>query len=622
MRRNIKNPLARKAFFILAGALALFHILIVTVWLLDTIYIVAVDLMVGMVLIFCMYPATQWSPKDRMTILDAALALAAIAIGIHTITQCELYLFRLGEPTIYDLIMGCLAIVLTLEAVRRTTGFVLPTITTLFLLYCFLGKYAPSIFRIMPVPFEQVIFMLFCGLHGIYGTILIVMGTIIFLFIIFAGFIKQSAVGNFFMDLSFALVGRTVGGPAKLAVTASGLMGMLTGAGTANVVATGNITIPLMKKYGYKPQIAGAIEAAASVGGQLLPPIMGAAAFIIAQVTGESYATICVVSFLPALLYMGSVMFYVHLEAKKTNIKLIDQKNIPDLKEVLKRGVHLIVPVIILFILIIMEYSLARAALLGTASVVVVSCLRRHTRMNFMSVLQAFKVSGLDMLMLLSAGAAAGIILGVVSLTGLGIKISSIFLSVSGGNLFLMVCLVGLASLIFGMGLPIVASYIVLATLAGPALESLGVPVLIAHLVILWFSIDAAVTPPVAITSYVAAGIAEAPIMPTVWEAWKAAKGLYVIPFLMVYSPLISGNLFQKLEVTLMAFFGLYALTASWKGYLFRRTLLPERFLLIPVALLLFLPSSKGYLPLTHVAGLLFFLCLGFINKKMFINSR
>jgi TRAP transporter 4TM/12TM fusion protein len=345
---------------------------------------------------------------------------------------------------------------------------------------------------------------------------------------------------------------------------------------------------------------------------------MGATVFLIAQITGISYAHICVVSFLPAILYMASVMFYVHLEAERSDIGVIEKSKIPRLRDVLKKGGHLALPLILLFALILLEYSLPRAALLGMTSVIVVSFFRKSTRLTGKAFLEALKSSGMGMLTLLSAGASAGIILGVVCVTGIGIKFSSIFLSLSGGNLFLMICLIGLASLIFGMGLPIIASYIVLATLAGPALESLGVPVLTAHLVILWFSVDAAVTPPVAITSYVAAGIAEAPIMSTVWEAWKAAKGLYVIPFLMVYTPLIDGNLFQKLEVTLMALFGLFAMTASWKGFLFTRTLLFERLLLPVAALLLFFPGSNDYLPLTHVTGLALFLCLCFSNKKLF----
>jgi TRAP-type uncharacterized transport system fused permease subunit len=288
----------------------------------------------------------------------------------------------------------------------------------------------------------------------------------------------------------------------------------------------------------------------------------------------------------------------------------------------MKQGGHLLIPIILLFSLIFMNYSLARAAMLSIAATFFVSLIRKKTRMGFEQIKNAFQEAGFDMLMLLAAGATAGIILGVVWLTGLGLKFSSFFLDVAGQNLFLMLCLIAIVSLIFGMGLPVVASYIVLATLAGPALEQLSVPPIVAHLVVFWFSVDALVTPPVAMASYVAAGIAKAPIMPTAMESWKAAKALYIVPFLMVYGPLITGDIFQKIEVFLMALCGFFAMTASYKGFLLKPALIPERALLALAALLLFLPGDKSYMPLTHVSGLILFVSLMFVNKMIFFDYR
>jgi TRAP transporter 4TM/12TM fusion protein len=359
-----------------------------------------------------------------------------------------------------------------------------------------------------------------------------------------------------------------IGGPAKMAVFASGLMGSISGSAVANTVGTGSITIPLMKRVGFSAKFAGGVEAAASTGGQLMPPIMGAGAFIMSQWTQIPYLQIVGVAIIPALLYFLSVAFFVHLRAKKQGLKVMEDHEIPKISEVMKEGWHFFIPIGVLIGLLMVGYTPTYAACAGIASIVAASWLNKNTRMGLRDILDAFAQGTRSMVTTGVILLCSGIVIGVVLMVGAGIKFSILISGIAGGSLLITIILIALASLVLGMGLPVTASYIVLAVLAAPSLEMLGAPLIGAHMLIFWYSQDANVTPPVCLAAYSAAGISGSAPLATGVESWKLAKGLYIIPLLFVYTPILfQGNFIEVAEVSIAALLGLFCFAAFFEGY-------------------------------------------------------
>ena len=432
--------------------------------------------------------------------------------------------------------------------------------------------------------------------------------------------LESTGGGNFFIELAYALTGRFSGGPAKTSVIASGFMGSISGSAVGNVVATGSFTIPMMKKVGYRPHVAGAIEAAASTGGQLMPPIMGAGAFLMAEFTNTSYLTIIKVALIPAIMYYLTVLFFVHYEAKKYGLEGQPKENLPRFWLVVKEGLHFIIPVIILIYVLVSNYSPMMAGFVAVMSTMIASLAANAVRWalntghhatggsnreaisqfcfrEFKTVVGALEKGAKSAVMVSVACAAAGIIVGMVTLTGMGLKFSSLVLDLSFGIKALAILLIGAASLVLGMGLPVTASYIVLATLAGPALLDMGVPIMVAHMIVFWYSQDANVTPPVSLASFAGAGIAGANPMRTAFTSWKLAKGLYIIPIIMAYRPLLGvGENYDLLnwEVGLtmvVTTLGLVAFASGLERYFLRRATWPETILFWIAAAGLFWPA-------------------------------
>jgi TRAP transporter 4TM/12TM fusion protein len=349
----------------------------------------------------------------------------------------------------------------------------------------------------------------------------------------------KSGLTHFFIDTAYCITGRFSGGPAKTAVVASGFMGSVAGSAVANVVATGSFTIPMMKKIGYKPHVAAAVEASASTGGQLMPPIMGAGAFLMAEFTQTPYLEIVKIAFIPAVLYFFSVILFVHIEAHKEGIWGLPKEVLPKLGATIKKGVHFIIPVAILITVLIMNYSPMMAGFIAILAVYFTALLRKGSRISFKTLLKTLEQGARNAVVVAVACAAAGIIVGVVNLTGTGLRFSSLVVTLSYGIPFLALALVAITSLLLGMGLPVTASYIVLVILAGPGLMDLGIPLLTAHMIVFWYSQDANVTPPVALEAFAASGIAGSSPMRTAFTSWKLAKGLYIIPVIMAYHPLL-----------------------------------------------------------------------------------
>ncbi len=589
---------------VLAVALSLFQLYTAGLTALTALIQRSVHLGAILCLVFLIYPPFRRVRKDRLN-LWWILDLGLIGLTLYCVLYLDFNLLaifeRQGDWLPQDVWVGVIGTLLVLEACRRVIGWVMAGICALSLLYAYFGPYMPDVIIHKGYSVERMATTLWLTTEGIFGIPIGVAATFVFIFVLFGAFLEVSGGGNFFIDLAHALTGRFSGGPAKTAVIASGFMGSVSGSAVGNVVATGSFTIPMMKRVGFKPHVAGAIEAAASTGGQLMPPIMGAGAFLMAEFTNTSYLEIIKVAFVPALLYYFTVLLFVHFEAKKTGLHGQAKENLPRASKVLAENLHFLIPVAVLVAALLAHVSPMKAGFLAVVSVWAASLIRSKSRMGPRKLLEALEKGARGAVVVSVACAAAGIIVGMVSLTGIGLKFSGLVLEFSFGHEILAILLIGLASLVLGMGLPVTASYIVLVILAGPALVELGVPLMVAHMIVFWYSQDANVTPPVSLASFAGAGIAGAPPMQTAFVSWKLAKGLYIIPIVMAYRPLLMNGPPLEVAATMVATAaGLAAFAAALDRYLLRAATWVETALLAGAALACFWPSlwtdAVGYL--------------------------
>ncbi|MBW1973329.1 MAG: TRAP transporter permease [Deltaproteobacteria bacterium] len=593
--------------YIICILMSLFHLWVNTFGTMPGIYRNAVHLGFVLVLVFLTIPISKKEP-NRLFSLDVVLAILGVVVALYILLfEEQLHLERASVAILRDYIFAAIAIILLLIATYRAVGWFIPFLSIVFLLYAlWFGKYVPGMFNYRGVALTRLLYRMYLTDEGIFGIVCSVSATYVFLFILFGAFLLKSGAGDFIIKLAQAIGGHRIGGPAKIAVISSGFMGSVSGSAVANTVATGTFTIPLMKKSGYQSHFAAAVEAAASTGGQLMPPIMGAGAFIMAQWTGISYIKIIAVAIIPAVMYFLSVAFFVHIEALKYNLKPIPKDQLPKLGKVLKDGIQFILPIAILVILLVTGYTATYAAAIGIVAIVVSSWIRKESRMGIRDILDAMYIGAKNSLSTAAILICAGIVIGVVSITGMGITFSGMVLHLSGGHLFWAIILVMLASLVLGMGLPVTASYIFLAILAAPALTHLGMSLLAAHMVIFWYSQDANVTPPVCLAAYTAAGISGSPPMKTGFTAWKLAKGLYIIPFLFAYSPILfEGPLWEVFATAISATFGLFVFTMFFEGYFLKKLHFYERGIAIVATVLFFWPHI-----LPKVIGFILFLAL------------
>jgi len=565
------------ALFVTAAAvvLSLFQLYTAGISPLTAMYQRSVHLVLIMVITFALNPPTKKASRDRFDIymaFDWFLILVAFLIGLYIWIEFDAIIERQGDWTRVDVFLGIVTIVLVMEATRRAIGLFMSVIAAVFLLYAYLGPYMPDLFAHKGYSVERISTTLYLTTEGIWGLPVGVAATFVFVFVLFGAFLERSGGGDFFIDLAYSLTGRMSGGPAKTSVVASGFMGSVSGSAVANVVTTGSFTIPMMKRVGYRPHVSGAIEAAASTGGQLMPPIMGAGAFLMAEFTNTSYLHIIKIAIVPAILYYVSVLFFVHFEAKKEGFIPSAKEDLPKLWVTLRDGLHFLIPVGVLIYVLINNYSPMMAGFIAVVSTVAAAMVRKSTRLSLRDIFEALESGAKKAVMVSVACGCAGIIVGCVSLTGLGLKFSSMVVSLSAGSPFLAIMLIGAASLVLGMGLPVTASYIVLVILAGPALMELGLPILVAHMVVFWYSQDANVTPPVALASFAGAGLAGASPMRCGFSSWKIAKGLYIIPIVMAYRPLLgNGPPGQVILTMVLTALGLIAFTACMEQYLVRK---------------------------------------------------
>lgn len=544
------------------------------------------------VLCFLLYPFGKKSPRGRASALDWLLVAVTVACIGYYIFNYPKMVYRAGLIVPADVIFGWTLIILSVEVTRRVVGLTIAIITVGFLVYCYFGPYFPGALGHGGVNLSRIGYYMFVTLEGIFGKVCDVFATFVFIFIIFGAFLELSGASRFFIDFPNALTGRYAGGPAKAAVIASGAMGSIAGSAVANVVTTGAFTIPLMKKNGFKPEVAGAVETCASCGGQILPPIMGAGAFIISEFTGYSYIDVIKVAAIPGLLYFMCIMIVVHTEAKKTGLKGLSKEDLPPIGRTFKEGWYFTIPIIAIILMLVTGFSPALAAVWSIICTVGVSMVKKKTRMTPKVIFTAFQKAGINSLSVGATTGSLGIIIGSIFLTGVGLKFSDLLISASGGILPVTIIMIAIASYVLGMGMTVTSSYIVLAVLAGPALTELGVSMMAAHLLIFWYSQNANITPPVCLAAYAGAAIACADPMKTGLKALVFAKPLYIIPFLFCYTPiLLDGPMGEVLMTLITCTVGLIAVTCSLQGWLLTHLKIHEIPVLLCSAVLLFIPT-------------------------------
>ena len=556
----------------------------------------AAHLMVVIPLAFLLYPARKRLPHGGPSPVDYFLAAAASAAFAWAIVSAERFEARFAyfdpvEPL--DLVFGVLALVTVFEATRRTVGSSIVVLNLVFIVYALTGPYWPGVLQHKGTSFPFLIEHLYMLSDGLFNFITGIMATFLFTFLAFGAFLRVSGADRFFTDFAFAVAGNRRGGPAKVAIISSALMGMLSGSTVSNVATTGTMTIPMMIRMGFKPHEAGAIESTASLGGALMPPLMGAGVFIMAAFTGVPLVTILGYSILPAVLYFASIYFHVESKARKEGIKPIPLDQLPRVAEVAKTQGHVVLPILVLISLLLMDYTPFFASSASVLTIIAVSMLRQSTRLTPPKLLAALEATTRVAVTVSSLSASAAVIYGVITATGLLVKVTSILLSAADGSVFIAIVLIAAMSYILGMGLPVTASYVLIAALGAPALADMGLPILAAHLIIFWFSQDSTITPPICMTAFVAASIAEASPMRTGWECVRMAKALYIVPFMFAFSGLLSDSPTEIFFDFAVLFCALALLPLALEGYWTRPLHLLERAILSLVSAG-FLKSALG----------------------------
>lgn len=557
---------------IFAVSAAIFHLYTAATGVLASRYQRGFHLFFLIPLAFLLFPATKKSPQDRIPLQDWLLAILSAVPSLFVIIEAPRLEGRWEFVTpILDseLAIGILLVIMLLEAVRRAVAPAMAGLALAAVLYLLFGHFLPGILYHRPYSLREAIEICYLVVDdGIYGSFTGISAVFVALFVIFGAFIYEMGLGQYFIDLAVRVAGKSTGGPAKIAVISSACFGTLSGSAAANVFATGTFTIPMMKRIGYRPQFAGSVEAAASTGGQLMPPIMGAGAFLMAEITHIPYLSICIAAALPAVLYFFSVGMMVHLEALKYKLKGLGEIDAPSLSTLLKDS-YLILPVAGLLVLMIKGYSPFRAAFVATLISVAISFLNRKTWMTPRKIVSALERGAKDMIMIAGACSCAGLITSVLMNTGLGLKFSTLVISSSQGIFLIAALLIMISSLILGMGLPTTAAYVLAVAAGGPALIKMGGELLSVHLFVFYFAILACVTPPVALAAYAGAAIAKTDPLKTGFEASKLVLAGYLIPYMMLYNPglMLRGSWSEILLSFALAIFTIIFLAMAVEGY-------------------------------------------------------
>lgn len=683
-----KKSITDKTVFFLGVLISLLHIYFNIIAVLPGLWQNSLHYAGFAVLCVLLYPLTQKEKTERSSLsfsIDLALGILAAAAAVYMISMEDAIYARGVRLSTAEWVAGTVLILSALEFTRRTTGWIIPILIILALTYVgWWGSMLSGVFKFSGLSAETILFRSVYGDDGLFGNIAKISSSFVFMFILFGAFLLRSGAGDFVINLARAVAGKTIGGPGLVAVFASGLTGTISGSAVANTASTGVITIPLMKKAGFDAKFAAGVEASASTGGQLMPPIMGAGAFVMASYTQIPYTTIVAFSVLPAILYFATVAFFVRVEAKRSQVIMVDDEQVSALTVIKEGGLPFLLPVTTLIGLLIYGFTPTYAAGISILAVIVSSWLTPH-KMGPVAIMDALALGAKNMVMTAILLCSVGLIVNVIATAGVGNTFSLMITNWAGSSLIIAIVLIALASLVLGMGLPVTAAYIVLGTLSAPALYNLiadsqlvdiiargaiseeakaifmiAVPekmdiighamsleqarsllgsipeeltgtlrdlilspeastfaLLSAHMIIFWLSQDSNVTPPVCLTAFTAAAIAKTPPMSTGFQSWKIAKGLYVVPLLFAYTPLIGGSWMQIIEIFFFAFIGLYALSGALQGYLENRLNWIMRFFTFALGGALLWPASF----VVHLGSLILFCILFFFNLKGGLNK-
>ncbi|WP_206811718.1 TRAP transporter permease [Paradesulfitobacterium ferrireducens] len=588
----------KKLITVLAVALSLFQLYTAAFGIFkNSIVHRAVHLTFIMVLFFLLYPSNKNLAKSRIWLfIDAVIAtLALISVGYIAVfyEQIAERIGNLQGLTQFDYVIGMIVIVLVLEATRRTNHIFLG-LMILALVYMVYGPYFPGLFAHPGIGLERLIYLLTYSSEGIFGTGLAVSSTYLYLFILFGVFLGKTGVTDFFVNFALSLVGRFAGGSAKASVIGSSLMGTVSGSSIGNVVASGTFTIPMMKAAGFRNHVAGAVEAVASSGGQLMPPVMGSAAFIMAEITGVSYGKIALTALIPAIIYYVNIFAVIHFEAVQHGLKGLPKDEVPRLKHVLKTSGYLIIPVLVLiYMLMIRGYTATKAGFVAIIASILVTYLRKENHFSWRDFLHACEKGARSALEIAILCAGIGIIISAVVLTGLGMRFSSIAMSLTGGELIPVLFMGMIISIILGMGMPTPVVYMLMAMFTAPTMVQMGVPLLAAHLFVFYYAILSGLTPPVCIAAIVAAGIADANWLKTGLTSSRFALTAFIIPYMWVFGPqlLMVGTWYEVLIAFVLACIGTVAMAGAVQGWLIEKTSVIERLILAIAGLLMIKPG-------------------------------
>jgi TRAP transporter 4TM/12TM fusion protein len=618
--RKAHSRIELKLFTLIAVFMSLFHLYVlgfypITPWVLYTVH-----LGLGAILILMIYPIRRSAYKSlTATTIDYILILLVLFAGSYLIIEMDELIYRIGvAPTPLDILVSIILIGTVLEITRRTTGLILPILALIFILYAHYGKYIAGDLGHRGYDWDRILSYL-NSMDAIFSVPIGASATFVFLFILFGSFLGMTGGSKFFINFAIGATGGRRGGPAKAAVVSSALFGSVSGNSVANVVSTGVFTIPLMKRIGYPSRYAGAVESIASTGGQIMPPILGSAAFIMAQLLGTSYINVVYASVVPALLYFFTVIIMIDLQAAKLGLKGLPKNELPNLKNVLMKEGHLFIPLLVLiFTMTVLKTSPIKAAIWAIASTIIVSFIKKQTRMTFSKLIKCLVDGAQSALGMIAACATAGIVIGVLNLTGAGLKFASLILSIAGDNLALALIMTMCATIILGMGLPTTAAYLITAAVVAPALIQMGVSPLAAHMFVFYFACLSAFTPPVALAAYAAAGIADAKPMQVALTSMKIGIVAFIIPFVFVYGPaiLLQGTPTQIIVSTLTALIGAFVLACGVEGWFIgKRANIIARIFLISAALTLIIPGI-----ITDAVGL--GLIIGGVLIQIFLKPR
>ncbi|MDR7542828.1 MAG: TRAP transporter fused permease subunit [Armatimonadota bacterium] len=572
-------------------------------------YFRGIAVLYSLVVPMLLYRGWQRAREDAPGVLDLFLAVAAIVGVGYWIAEHEAMAYRAGAYLPADFWMGVIVTIVALEAARRVLGLSMALVAVLPMLYALFGHYLPPIIGHRGFTFRRIIEYVYLTSDGIFGVMAEVIAGFVIPFVVFGSFLQRAGVGRFFIDLSLAALGRIAGGPAQAAVVSSALLGTINGSPIANTVTTGAITIPLMKRTGFPPHIAAAVEGAASTGGMVLPPVMGAGAFIMAEMTATPYVEIAKIAAIPGLLFFLAVGVMVYFESRKLGLRGLGRDEIPHLGETVRRGWFLVIPIAVLVAALVSGASPERSAAYGVLATVAASWFRRETRMGLGAIWEALVDGGRASLFVAALTGAVGILIGVLALTGIAIRFGWIMVQLAGQNLLLTILLVAISTLILGLALPITATYLVVAVIAVPVLRELGIPLLTAHMIVFWLSLDSNITPPVALGPFAAAAIAGADPMRAGWNCFRFAKVIYVMPVLFAHTHiLLTGTAAQNAMAAVSATVGVVIFSILSTAY-FVVHITPLEFVLMAGATLLaFIPNPATVAAGAAVVGAVFLL--------------